>query len=113
MSNGDFLSSRLTSYQTAASGEGTPTAAPEPLGPWESPYLRSTSVTSSQVPRSSPACVNMPAPHTSMASAVLLLSSSQCKCSYHQTVHLQLTSGRWRMSLKTERLLVRLMHGRA
>ena len=49
VSNGDFLSSRLTSYQTAVSGDGTPTAAPESQGPWESPYLQSTSVASSQV----------------------------------------------------------------
>lgn len=49
MSNGDFLSSRLTSYQTAVSGEETPSAAPESQGPWETPYLRSTSLASSQV----------------------------------------------------------------
>ena len=54
LSNGDFLSSRLTSYQTAVSGEGTPTAAPEPQGPWETPYLHSTSVASSQVCSSVP-----------------------------------------------------------
>ena len=50
LSNGDFLSSRLTSYQTAPSGDDTPMAAPEPHGPWENPYLRSTSLASSQVP---------------------------------------------------------------
>ena len=49
MSNGDFLSSRLTSYQTAISGDATPTAAPESQGPWETPYLQGTSVASSQV----------------------------------------------------------------
>ena len=49
MSNGDFLSSRLTSYQTAISGEETPVAAPESQGPWETPYLQGTSVASSQV----------------------------------------------------------------
>ena len=49
LSNGDFLSSRLTSYQTAPSGDDTPTAAPESHGPWENPYLRSTSLASSQV----------------------------------------------------------------
>ena len=49
MSNGDFLSSRLTSYQTAISGEETPVAAPDTQGPWETPYLQGTPVASSQV----------------------------------------------------------------
>ena len=57
LSNGDFLSSRLTSYQTAVSGDATPTAAPTAQGgPWEGQYHRSSSIaSSSQV--SSPQCL--------------------------------------------------------
>ena len=50
VSNGDLLGSgsRLASYQTAMSGEATPTAAQSAAHtPWDAPYHRSASIASS------------------------------------------------------------------